>query len=98
MRNIMHDYPDDKAVIILKNVIAALEPDSVILIDDIMIPNTGAHWHAIQLDMAMMTVLTSMESTKDQWYSLAYKAGLKINNMYTYTTNLRDSIIECVPV
>jgi hypothetical protein len=34
MRNIIHDYPDEWAIVILKNTIAALGPDSVILIDD----------------------------------------------------------------
>lgn len=98
MRNIIHDYPDDKAVIILKNTIAALAPDSVILIDDMVLPNSGAHWQATQLDLTMMTALASMERTQEQWCALTEKAGLKINKIYTYTATLQDSIIECVPV
>lgn len=98
MRNIIHDYPDQKALIILKNTKAALGPDSVILIDDMVLPNEGVHWHATQYDMVMMTSLASMERTKAQWESLLEKAGLKINNVYTYTSGLRNSIIECVPV
>lgn len=97
MRNIIHDYPEDKAIVILKNTIAALGPDSVILIDDMVIPNSGAHWHATQIDLIMMTSLGSLERTKEQWYELLEKAGLKINRIYTYTTSLQDSIIECVP-
>ncbi|CAI7614810.1 unnamed protein product [Penicillium glandicola] len=97
MRNIIHDYPEDKAIIILKNTIAALAPDSVILIDDMVIPNSGAHWQATQIDMVMMTTLAALERTKEQWYELLEKAGLKINKIYTYTTSLQDSIIECVP-
>lgn len=97
MRNILHDYPDDKSIIILKNTIAALASDSVILIDEMVVPNSGAHWHATQIDLTMMAGLASMERTKEQWYNLMGKAGLKINKIYTYTTSLQDSIIECVP-
>ncbi|KIM98593.1 hypothetical protein OIDMADRAFT_43492 [Oidiodendron maius Zn] len=96
MRNIMHDYPDDKAIIILKNTAAALGPDSVILIDDMIIPNTGAHWEATQLDMTMLTGASAAERTRDQWFALAEKAELKINKIYQYTASLHDSIIECV--
>ncbi|KFY95975.1 hypothetical protein V500_02605 [Pseudogymnoascus sp. VKM F-4518 (FW-2643)] len=97
MRNIIHDYPEDKAILILKNIIAALATDSVILIDDMVIPNSGAHWQATQIDLVMMMSLASLERTKEQWHELLEKAGLKINNIYTYTASLQDSIIECVP-
>jgi demethylsterigmatocystin 6-O-methyltransferase len=97
MRNIIHDYPDERAVDILKNTIAALGPDSVILIDDMVVPNTGAHWQATQIDMIMMTSLAAKERTRDQWDTLVEKAGLKINKIYTYTASLQDSIIEVVP-
>ncbi len=97
MRNILHDYPDDKCRIILRNTIAALGKDSVILIDDMVLPNSGVHWQAAQLDITMMTALASMERTKEQWYALLESAGLRICNIWTYTTSLKDSIIEAVP-
>lgn len=98
MRNIIHDYPDEKAITILRNTTAALAPDSVILIDDMVVPDSGAHWQATQIDIVMMSSLASMERTREQWYALLEKAGLKINKIYVYTTSLQDSIIECVPV
>jgi demethylsterigmatocystin 6-O-methyltransferase len=98
MRNIIHDNPDDKAVALLKHTIDVLGPSSVILIDDMVVPNKGARWETTQLDLFMMTGLASLERTYDQWYELAAKAGLKIVNMYCYTTSLQDHIIECIPV
>lgn len=95
---IMHDYPDDKAVVILQNIVAAMGPDSVMLVDDMVIPDRGAHWHATQVDMSMMVSLASMERTREQWYALMEQAGLKINRIYTYTECLGESILECVPV
>ena len=75
----------------------AFASDSVLLIDDMVVPNKGAHWQTTQLDLQMMTSLASLERTRDQWYDLIAKAGLKIVKMYTYTTSLQDAIIECVP-
>lgn len=93
LRNVIHDYPDEKAIVILKNLAAALAEDSVILIDDMVIPDVGAHCHATQLDIALMAGLASTERTREAWYKLIEKAGLKINQIYTYTASLRDSII-----
>jgi demethylsterigmatocystin 6-O-methyltransferase len=98
MRNIIHDYPDEQALLILKNIKIALGPDSVLLIDDMIIPDVNAHWHATQLDICMMTTLAAIERTETQWHTLIPKAGLKINKIYTYITTRNDSIIECVPI
>ncbi len=97
LRNILHDYTDDKCLTILKELMAVMNKDSVILIDDMVLPNTGAHWQATQLDLALMTTLAAMERTERDWYSLLDKAGLKVNKVYQYTDQLNDSVIEVVP-
>ncbi|KUJ08091.1 o-methyltransferase-like protein [Mollisia scopiformis] len=97
LRNILHDWPDDKALIILKNIIPAMGPDSRILIDDMVLPNENVHWHATQQDLVMMSSLGAMERTKDQWYALLEEAGLKILEIYEYTPLLNESIIVAVP-
>ena len=93
----MHDWPDDRCVIILNQIIKAMNEDSVILIHDMVLPNQGAHWRATQIDLAMMAGLAAMERTEKQWYSLLEAAGLKIKQIFTYTPDLRDSIIVAVP-
>ncbi|PCG99020.1 O-methyltransferase, family 2 [Penicillium occitanis (nom. inval.)] len=97
LRNILHDWPDDKAVIILKNIIPALGPNSRILIDDMVLPNENVHWQATQTDLTMMAALGSKERTDEQWRALIDQAGLKILHIYQYTTPLNDSIIVAVP-
>lgn len=97
LRNILHDNPDEQAVKILKNLVAAFGPGSTILIDEMALPNTGAHWQACQLDITMMSAVAALERTKDQWYDLIEKkAGLKIRKIYQYSLTLQDSIIEVV--
>ncbi|KAL9099171.1 MAG: hypothetical protein Q9187_009536, partial [Circinaria calcarea] len=66
MRNIMHDYPDEKCITILHNIMAAMDKDSVILIDDMILPNEKAPWRATQLDLLVMSALAAMERSEKQ--------------------------------
>lgn len=97
MRNIMHDYQDQKCIEILRHIMAAMSDDSVILIDEMVVPIKDAHWHVTSLDLTMMATLASTERTEKQWQTLFDSAGLKIVNIYTYTEQLQFSIMVAVP-
>lgn len=55
----MHDWPDRQCIQILQNIIPAMNKDSKILIDEMIVPSYGAHWRATQLDMTMMSSLVA---------------------------------------
>ena len=74
-----------------------MNQDSVILIDEIVIPNEGANWRQTQLDLAMMATLAGMERTEGQWRQLLTRAGLVVNEICLYKPEFGDSIIEAVP-
>lgn len=93
----MHDWPDDKCIKILQNTMSAMTAESVILIDEMIIPETNAHWRATQQDITMMACLAAQERTKKQWDELLEAAGLSILDIYTYTAELQDSIIVAAP-
>ena len=97
LRNILHDWPDDKCIQILKNTVEAMGESSVILIDEMIIPSTGTHYLAATLDLLMMSAHAGMERSEKQWRSLLDAAGLKIETTYAYTEETRDSIIVAVP-
>ena len=97
MRNIMHDYTDEKCIEILRNIMPAMGSDSVILIDEIVMPDKSAHWHATALDICVMTMLAGRERTLKQWQTLLDSAGMEITGIYTHTAHLQDSIIVAVP-
>jgi len=67
--------------------------DSLLLIDEMVIPTKGAHKIAMQLDMTMYSNLASEERTEKRWKELLDAAGFKIEQVYTYQDELRDSII-----
>ncbi|KAL9090484.1 MAG: hypothetical protein Q9165_005245 [Trypethelium subeluteriae] len=97
MRNILHDYPDEAGAKILRQLVTAMDKDSVILIDEMVLPTTGTHWRAAQLDFTMMSAMAAMERTEQQWKDLLDKAGLKIKKVVVYNEQLRDSIIVVIP-
>lgn len=88
----MHDYPEEKCITILKNITAAMGSDSAIVVDEMVIPNKGAHPHATSQDMVMMATLASMERTQKQWSALWKSAGLKIIHTATYNHMTGESV------
>jgi demethylsterigmatocystin 6-O-methyltransferase len=92
LRYIMHDYPDEKCLIILRNIKAAMTQDSVLLVDDMIIPNKGAHSHATDRDIAMMVNFAAMERTEKQWSTLFAAAGLKLVHAAAYNETSGESV------
>ena len=93
MRNILHDYPDEKCITILCQITAAMTGDSTILIDEMVMPAKGAHWHATSLDISMMAILASLERTESHWRALLDSAGLKIVDIRTYNVKVGKSVV-----
>lgn len=97
LRNILHDFPDEKCVLLLHKTMKAMGKDSLILIDEIILPNQGTHWHATSSDINMMATVAGMERTERQWVALLGSAGLRVQQIWPYTEKLRESIIVAVP-
>ncbi|KAI9791597.1 MAG: hypothetical protein M1816_003683 [Peltula sp. TS41687] len=97
MRNIMHDFPDHKCVEILRNLRSAMTDESIIMIDDMVLPDAGQSYIQCQLDLTMMAALAGMERSRKQWEALLDNADLKIRDVHQYTEDKRDAIIVAVP-
>ena len=97
MRNVMHDYPDVKCKQILRLIMDAMDKDSVILIDEMILPNKGVNWQQAQLDLMVMSVMSAIERSEKEWYALLDDAGLKVKKIVRYTEALHDSIVVAVP-
>lgn len=93
LRNIMHDWPDDRCVKILKHLKDAMAEESMILVDEMVLPDTGASWKQAQKDIQMMAGLAAMERSESQWKDLVRKAGLRNEDVFTYDVEMGDSII-----
>ncbi|PQE23753.1 hypothetical protein CJF30_00008740 [Rutstroemia sp. NJR-2017a BBW] len=93
LRAILHDHADDKARLILKNIMQAMDKDSLILLDEMVLPNEGVDWFATQTDLTMLAAFGSSERTESQWCKLLEEVGLKVRRILTYTHSFRLSII-----
>ncbi|KAF5007641.1 hypothetical protein FDECE_6027 [Fusarium decemcellulare] len=95
MHSVLHDWSDETCLKILTTVMGAMKPGySKLLINENVIPNTGAQWEATALDVMMLTLLASRERTEENWQSLLGKAGLKITKIWTVANGV-ESLIEC---
>lgn len=80
-RRIFHDWSDPMAVKILSNTVAAMGPQSRVLIADISMPLVGAPWSMCVQDLNMM-VLGGIERTEKQWGILLAKSGLILTKVW----------------
>ena len=93
LRAILHNYDDDKAVEILSNIVPALGADSQILIDEVVMPETGAHAWPAGLDMQMYTLFGAIERTGAQWDAILERAGLQPVAVKKYAPVVGSSVI-----
>ncbi|KAK7222798.1 hypothetical protein V2G26_010801 [Clonostachys chloroleuca] len=95
MHSVLHDWPDSVCKDILANIKAAMKPGySKLLINENVIPDTGAWWETSALDMVMLTLFCSKERTQADWYNLLEKmAGLKIVKIWSAGKGV-ESLIE----
>ncbi|PHH74550.1 hypothetical protein CDD82_4882 [Ophiocordyceps australis] len=97
MRAIMHDWSDQVCLSILARVKVAMKPGySRLLINEFVIPPTGAYWEATALDLQLLTLMSSSERTQAQWVDLLEKrAGLKIIGIWNSGRMDSENLIEC---
>lgn len=82
LKSIIHDWPDNQALDILRNVAAGMEPGySKIWLLDGIVPATNTSKTLAGMDITMMVFLGALERTEKQWHELLGKAGLVITNM-----------------
>lgn len=62
------------------------------LIDDIVIPDTGAHARTTEMDIVMTTTLAAMERTRKQWDDLLDDADLELLQRVTYLEDTAENI------
>lgn len=96
MHSVLHDWPDNMCHKIISNLLPALRPGySKVLINENVIPNTGAYWEATSLDLIMMAI-GSGERTERHWRELLMSAGLRVVKIWTVRGQSGvESLIEC---
>lgn len=91
MRQILHDHPDGPAIQILKGIREAMTKDSVLLVNENFLPETGASLYNAEIDLSMMALFASMERTEKQWVALLEEAGMNVVKVWTPKAQLDGS-------
>lgn len=93
LRAILHNWTDNEAVEILANIIPAMSAESLVVIDEVIMPDEKAHVWPAGLDLQMYTLFGTMERTVSQWDAILEKAGLRAVEVKRYAPVMRTSII-----
>ena len=74
-------YPDSKCRRILDKLTISLGPRSVIMTDEVVLPDIGASKFATRLDISQMATTATMARTERQWRTLLSSVKLKIDKL-----------------
>lgn len=97
LQHIIHDWDDEHALKILRNVRAALNgrKNGRMLIMDAVLPQNSEPHPAKLLDLVMLTIPGGRERTEQEWHELCGKAGFTISKIVP--TRVGKSVIEALP-
>jgi hypothetical protein len=81
LKNIIHDWPDEQAVTILRNVRAAATPGATLLLVEAVIPDHDRQFLAKWIDMEMLIGVAARERTEDEYRKLYQEAGFRLTGV-----------------
>ena len=98
MKWCLHNWDDDKASVILRNIRAAIKegPNSRLVILESVLKDGYAGKMSRYADMNMMVAVGGMERDETQWHTLARNTGWQLREIYPLR-NAWPSAIEFIP-
>jgi hypothetical protein len=78
LSHILHDWPDDKCQIILKNCRSAMTPRSKLLLVEMLVPPGNQPSVAKMLDLEMLVITGGRERTREEYSHLLEASGFKL--------------------
>ena len=96
LKNIIHDWPDDKAVQILRNVHAAAGPRATLLLIELVIPEHDRDFPGKWVDLEMLLNLGARERVAAEYRNLLSQAGFQMTRVVHTASPL--SVIEAQAV
>ncbi|MBV8861601.1 MAG: hydroxyneurosporene methyltransferase [Mycobacterium sp.] len=92
LKNIIHDWPEEKAVQILRNVRAAAGSRSTVLLVELVIPDHDRDFPGKWADLEMLLNLSARERTAAEYRKLLSQAGFRITRVVPTASPL--SVVE----
>jgi hypothetical protein len=95
LRHVIHDWDDERALRVLKNVRHAMKTSGRLLLVETVIPAGNEPCFAKLLDITMMVVPGGKERTEKEYGDLLGSAGFRLARIIATAT--LDSVIEGIP-
>jgi C-methyltransferase len=92
LKNVIHDWPDEKAVQILRNVRAAAGPQATVLLVELVIPRHDRDFPGKWVDLEMLLNLGARERTAAEYRDLLSQAGFQMTRVVQTASPL--SVVE----
>ncbi|MCJ1266694.1 hypothetical protein MMC22_006579 [Lobaria immixta] len=83
LRNVLHDWPDKNSRQILRNILPAMTGESILLINEGVLPEVNVALFPAQIDLSMMALYAGLERTQKQWIELLDSAGFELVKTWT---------------
>src|SRR5262249_45888304 len=98
LSHVIHNWDDDAASRILENCHAAMDPQSTLLIIEMIMPNecgpSLSNYPLVMTDLQMFVMTGGRERTEAEFRALLERAGFELKRIIP--TQALESIIECV--
>jgi SAM-dependent methyltransferase len=82
LSRVLHDWPDDRAALVLRNCRAAIADDGVLLIREGVVPPGDAPSPSKQTDLVMLFMLGGAERTEAEWRALLERSGFAVDRIH----------------
>lgn len=82
LRTVLHDWPDKQARQILSRIHEAMTPESLLLINEFLLPESNVALPSSYTDWTMMAMFASLERTKEQFKCLLEGSGFELVNVW----------------
>lgn len=96
LSGVIHDWNDDRAVIILRNCRKAIERSGTLLLVEMVVPEDDTSCFSKLLDLNMLVMNEGRERTRSEFSTLLAAAGYKLTKVVP--TLAPQSVIEAIPV
>jgi hypothetical protein len=92
LSHIIHDWSEDQCLTILRNFTRVMNPNSKLLIVEMVLPPGNTPHPGKMLDMMMLVGPGGLERTADEYGELLAKAGMRLTRVVPTTTPV--SVVE----
>jgi hypothetical protein len=95
LKNVLHDWDDDKTVEILRNIRAVSDSGTTLLLFEMVIPDHDREFIGKLVDLEMLLVAGSFERSEKQWRAVLERGGFRLTRIVPTASPL--SVVEAVP-